>query len=113
MSDRRHSQSPYPAGSSSGAVDNDGGQEGSSRDGRLDVQASDFELIEETEKTEKNPSSGKGPIERIGIRGYKMLQMLRSEVQEKRRNSEAASDVPSNEDANIITVRHAVFLFTS
>lgn len=52
--------------------------------GLFDIHTSDLQLAEETEKDDLGDDANRGPIDAIGIRAFKLLELLRSQNKEQK-----------------------------
>lgn len=52
-------------------------------DGRLELRASDFQLVEETEKDEIKAETSRTSFQSLGIRSFKLLELLRAEAESR------------------------------
>ncbi|KAI0562298.1 hypothetical protein FGB62_62g234 [Gracilaria domingensis] len=58
-------------------------------DGRLELRASDFQLVEETQRDDSHIGHKGAPFESIGIHAYKMLELIRAGAESREIPSDA------------------------
>lgn len=75
----------------------------------LDVNTSELQLAEETERDDARETSEQGPVDAIGIRAFKMLELLRSQSHEHKSASRDAKSLEQAEPS--ITTVCEIFLF--
>ena len=68
---------------------------------RIPVDSSEFQLIEQTQRPGWEGRISQGPVDAIGVRGYKLLEVLRAQARQQ-----ADGETGVIPDTYITTVRH-------